>query len=316
MSARPLVSVIIPVHNRQRFIAAAVDSALAQTYPSLEVVIVDDGSDDDTPAVCQDLARRHGQRLRWARQANAGPSAARNHAARLARGDLLAFLDSDDLWLPEKMAKQVPLFEDAAVGLAYAGVRGQTPDGALTPPAPRRYCRGRCFFEILGQNPVPTSATVIRSELFAALGGFDEGRWRAEDKHLWLRAARRANFAAVAEDLVLRRLLPEGLSVNEAAMMLGELSCLDDIQRLFPPQNAWEARRYRQARLWVRRHYGLNMFNQADYAGARAQLWRAQVLAGGDLGSLPQFLVSLLPAGLADRLRAALRRARRPGRAG
>ncbi|RYD30434.1 MAG: glycosyltransferase family 2 protein, partial [Verrucomicrobiaceae bacterium] len=94
-----MVSVIIPTYNRIATIARAVDSVLAQTYPDIELIIADDGSSDGT---CESLAG-YGDRLRIVRQANSGPSAARNLGARAARGEILSFLDSDDSWLPDKI---------------------------------------------------------------------------------------------------------------------------------------------------------------------------------------------------------------------
>jgi glycosyltransferase involved in cell wall biosynthesis len=106
MAGSPLVSVIVPVFNGARFLAQAIDSILAQRYAPLELIVVDDGSTDATPAV----AERYDGKLRYLRQANAGPAAARNAGIVAARGAILAFLDSDDLWLPGKLARQVDRF--------------------------------------------------------------------------------------------------------------------------------------------------------------------------------------------------------------
>ncbi len=103
----PLISCIVPVWNRERFVAETLDSILAQTYRPIEVIVVDDGSTDGTPQV---LAG-YGDRITTLRQENAGPGPARNTGIRAARGEFLAFLDSDDLWLPEKLAIQHARFE-------------------------------------------------------------------------------------------------------------------------------------------------------------------------------------------------------------
>jgi glycosyltransferase involved in cell wall biosynthesis len=106
MAQSPVVSVIVPVFNGERFLAQAIDSVLAQRYEPLDLIVVDDGSTDATPAI----ANRAGVQLRYLRQANAGPAAARNTGIAAARGELLAFLDCDDLWLPGKLARQVERF--------------------------------------------------------------------------------------------------------------------------------------------------------------------------------------------------------------
>ena len=103
----PLISCIVPVFNGERFLGAAIDSILAQTYSPLEVIVVDDGSTDRTANVIGS----YGERVSCVRQANAGPGPARNAGIRTARGELLAFLDADDLWLPEKLARQHARFE-------------------------------------------------------------------------------------------------------------------------------------------------------------------------------------------------------------
>src|SRR5581483_4919202 len=101
--ADPLVSCIVPVFNGERYLADALDSIFAQTYQSIEVIVADDGSSDKSRSV----AASYGARVRWMSQATAGPAATRNLGVRAARGDLLAFLDADDLWKPRKLEYQV-----------------------------------------------------------------------------------------------------------------------------------------------------------------------------------------------------------------
>jgi glycosyltransferase involved in cell wall biosynthesis len=105
-----LISCVIPVYNGERFLAEALDSVLAQTYRPLEILLSDDGSTDGTPKV----AARYAQQIRYLRQANAGPASARNRGLELAEGDFVALLDSDDLWHPEKLERQMARFEKDA----------------------------------------------------------------------------------------------------------------------------------------------------------------------------------------------------------
>jgi len=107
--SKPLVSAIIPTYNRAHIVCDAIESVLAQTYTDIEVIVVDDGSKDDTLA----RLKQYGERIRVISQTNAGPAAARNRGIAAARGRLIAFLDSDDLWLPEKTERQVALLERA-----------------------------------------------------------------------------------------------------------------------------------------------------------------------------------------------------------
>ena len=112
----PTVSVIIPTYNRRTYVQEAIDSVLAQTYPDYEIIVIDDGSTDGTDQV---LHARYGDRIRYVWQENQGESAARNRGIALARGEYIALLDSDDLWLPDKLAKQIP-FLDSHPGAVLA----------------------------------------------------------------------------------------------------------------------------------------------------------------------------------------------------
>ena len=103
MTGRQLVSVIIPTYNSGTYVTETIDSVLNQTYPHREIIVVDDGSTDDTP----EQVRRYGSAISYIRQSNSGVGAARNTGLRAASGHYLAFLDSDDLWLPEKLAVQL-----------------------------------------------------------------------------------------------------------------------------------------------------------------------------------------------------------------
>jgi glycosyltransferase involved in cell wall biosynthesis len=115
----PLVSVIIPNYNYAKFVREAIDSALSQTYGNIEVIVVDDGSEDDS----REILRSYSTKIKAVYQKNAGVSAARNNGVSVSAGKYVAFLDADDVWLPEKIEKQVNLFEkDADLGLVHVGV--------------------------------------------------------------------------------------------------------------------------------------------------------------------------------------------------
>ncbi len=204
----PTISVVIPTYNRARFLPSAVASVRAQSYPCDEILIVDDGSSDDTPEVVATF----GPGVRLIRQINAGPAAARNRGIDEARGDLVAFLDTDDRWLPGKLAAQVRLFRrEPALGMVCADMAIENDvgirlvesnfvlrglqhdfaalDGRPLPDAPRR---------LLEVNFVNTSTVVAKRQLLLALGGFDTRLRYGEDLELWLRIAARHPIACVA----------------------------------------------------------------------------------------------------------------------
>lgn len=203
----PTVSAVIPTYNRARFLPAAVASVRAQSYLCGDIVIVDDGSSDNTAEVVAAL----GPGVRLLRQSNAGPAAARNLGIQEARGELVAFLDTDDRWLPGKLAAQIELFRrEPSLGLVSADMaiesgagarlvesnfvrRGLQQgfaalDGRPIPDAPRR---------LLEVNFINTSTVVARRDLLLSLGGFDTRLRYGEDLELWLRIAARHAIACL-----------------------------------------------------------------------------------------------------------------------
>ena len=183
-SAAKMVSVILPTFNRCGVLERAVDSVLGQTYPHFELWVVDDGSTDATPA----LLAAYGNRIHTVRQANRGVSAARNRGIRCAAGDLIAFLDSDDYWLPQKLEHQVALFRaDEEVRICQTeevwirhGVR-------VNPKKRHKKYAGMIFEHTLPLCLISPSAVMMRKSLLDEVGLFDESLPACEDYDLWLR---------------------------------------------------------------------------------------------------------------------------------
>lgn len=206
----PRVSVIVPTHNSARYLPEAIDSVLGQTYRDFEIIVVDDGSTDDT----QEVLARYGDQIRVVRQRNQGSAAARNAGILAARGEFIAFLDADDLWLPQKLERQMPLFgERPEIGWVYSDYREFDESGLRT----------RSFFEREGLRPPPegwvllalakgcitwTTTVVVRASCFQEAGLFDGAFPRAQDYDMWLRLAARFPVACVAEVLALYRRHP------------------------------------------------------------------------------------------------------------
>lgn len=204
----PLVSVILPVHNRASSVARAVESVLAQTYRPLELLVVDDGSTDGT----RDALVPFMSEITFLGQRQAGAYAARNLALRHARGELVAFIDSDDAWRPHKLARQVPLFAREHVGLVFGDARVVTPSGptrrtqfGMTPP-----CRGRVLADLAYGNFVPTITVVARRD---ALGFFEEVPLAA-DYLAWFRVAQRYELDFVDDVVADYTVHAGGISQN------------------------------------------------------------------------------------------------------
>jgi glycosyltransferase involved in cell wall biosynthesis len=225
----PYISVVIPTYNRAEFIDAALDSVYAQEdapWP-IEIVVVDDGSDDDT----RDVLQRHLHRIRYHRIDHSGlPAVARNVGVAAARGELVAFLDSDDLWMPDKLAVQVPAFDDPRVVLSHGAARTiSAPD--LSPGEfvvdPAKLHRARDFLSLLEANVISTLTAVARRSALLDVGGFNEapGLMGVEDYELWLRLASTFphGITAIPRSIGLYRVHDSGLGTADSAGALARL---------------------------------------------------------------------------------------------
>lgn len=210
---RPETSVIIPTWNRRELVARAIDSVLDQTREVEEIIVVDDGSTDGTGEV---LAQRYGERITVLVQANAGVSAARNRGLAMARGRYLALLDSDDVWLPEKIARQVAFLEsNPGIGLVLCDVVRVGVDGATIDVFERRVQipeDGPALRWVLRDPALAPLSALMRREVHEDVGGFDESLRTAEDLDFHLRVAARWGIGVVPEPLARALRGHDGLS--------------------------------------------------------------------------------------------------------
>ena len=217
--ASPTVSVVIPTYNRDEVLGHSIDSVLAQTYEDFELIVVDDGSTDDTQAVCKAY---EDDRLTYLRQANEGAAVARNTGIERARGEFVAFQDSDDVWHPEKLRKQMQVFEEGAadVGVVYTGFWRVADDGRTYVPGPGIEPKeGNVHQALLGQNFVSTQVAVVRKRCFETAGVFDERLPRFQDWELWLRLSKHFAFGLVDEPLVTAYDRPDSISNDHQALV-------------------------------------------------------------------------------------------------
>jgi glycosyltransferase involved in cell wall biosynthesis len=198
----PLVSVIIPTYNRAGLVRQAVASVKAQTFRDFEVVVVDDGGADGT---CEALAADRELRV-LSHPGRQGVSAARNSGVTAARGEWLAFLDSDDLWLPDKLARQISFLEGRPELLICQTDETWVRRGVrVNKPAAHRKAAGQIFLPSLARCMISPSAVMLHRRLFEDHGGFDETLPAAEDYDLWLRLTWRYEVGLVDEPLIIKR---------------------------------------------------------------------------------------------------------------
>jgi glycosyltransferase involved in cell wall biosynthesis len=198
----PLVSVIIPTYNRAGLVQQALASVQAQTCQDFEIVVVDDGGTDgvfEVLSACREIRLLRHPRRR-------GVSAARNTGIKAARGEWLAFLDSDDLWLPDKLARQICWLESAPELLICQTDETWVRRGVrVNKPASHRKVGGRIFLPSLARCMISPSAVMLHRRLFAGHGAFDETLPAAEDYDLWLRLTWRYDVGLVDEPLIIKR---------------------------------------------------------------------------------------------------------------
>ena len=308
MSHNPLVSVVIPAFNSADSIAATIASVLAQTYRPLEIIVVDDGSTDDTLAVAQAISPA----ARVWRQANAGPASARNRGIREARGELLAFLDADDGWLPEKLALQVPLLlERPEVGLVHTDVTFFDPhsDREWSADVGRAQFVGHCTAAFLNHNRVLASSVLMRRALLEQTGLFDEQFVGTEDYDLWLRLSRLCEFAYLDLPLVRYRFQAGSLSSHSDRMRAGELGvvrkALATMQSEAKPGTwaGWEPSRVRLRLRDLNWDLGYAAYEAGDYPRARQYLRDCLRQSPLHVHAAALWLASWLPRSLLSRLR-------------
>ena len=278
---QPLVSVVIPTYNGAPFIAETIQSVAAQTYPNWELIVVDDGSKDETAEVAR-ASQIPAEKLRVLSVANAGAGAARQYALQLARGDLIAFLDHDDVWLPNKLADQVPVMLGGPIDvlvsdwylLGFEGESRMRLDAGV-------YSGEEMFKLIWDYCRFPPSPVLVKKAALIKAGWFERGAvsFLVEDYALWLRLATAgATFAVVKEVCYAHRVHPGSLSAGKPLKMReADLALLllfaDDMRALDP-----ERQRLRIAGL----HDGIAVLRAegGDIAGAHRALAQLRGLQG------------------------------------
>lgn len=293
MRTAPRISVVIPAYNAANFIARAIASVQAQTLLPNEIIVVDDGSEDHTASLVEELPGN----IRLIRQKNGGPASARNHGAKVAEGDWIALLDADDSWLPDKLERQVRYLEDNEVGIVHALTDDSDVQKSLPEPID--------FAAMWEKNWLVTSSVLIRRTAFEAVGRFDEDRTliSVEDYNLWLRMTHAGwKIATVAEALVQYTPAPDSLSGQIERFAHAELANLARVAQVLN----LEADIIAQKRIGIYEQYGRDLLYERHMEAARRFL-SVPLREQPSLFHLKWWLTANLPVAVLD-LRRRLRR--------
>jgi len=304
----PLVSAIIPTYNGWRNLVEAVESVLAQDYSRIEVIVVDDGSTDETP----DKMMPYADRITYIRQANAGPAAARNTGIEHARGDYIAFLDSDDLWHPEKIREQVDYFQSQPeVGIICTDAREFDETGTFSESFLAQFGeipRTGWVFETIAATAFPLTSTVMIRKVC-----IDDGlRFRREltqfqDIDFFMRLNLRYPIATIKEKLVDRRLHEGNRSKDHYKRFFNRTVAFSKILSDGTPLTAGQRRSIRRLLAFAQSKVGGCHWGRFDMKEARRWYWKALRFDAVGIDALLHVILSFLPV----RFIALLRRLKR-----
>ncbi|MCA9467859.1 MAG: glycosyltransferase [Nitrospira sp.] len=253
MRIDPLISVIIPAYNAERFIHLAVESVLSQSYPPHEIIVIDDGSTDNTREVLKIFEGK----VRCLYQENRGPSAARNAGIRVAEGDLISFLDADDLWTSNKLDSQYAyMMAHPEIAMVFSdheefNEKGMSLDSYLgtklksfavfpieTGPIEN------AFEKLVVENFISTPTVMVRKACLEKTGLFDEEIWSVEDRDLWLRISATFPIACIPKKFCKRRFHQGNISRQQELTLQGRVRVLEKNRKLFRylvPDAAWQS---------------------------------------------------------------------------
>lgn len=309
VSQPPHISAVIPAYNSAGFIAEAIASIRAQTVPVSEILVVDDGSRDDTA----ERVRALGEDIHLIEQPNQGPSAARNRGIEAASGDWIAFLDADDQWLPDRLQRQLAvLAKYPEVGLVAGDMReidshdGVTCESVLARHGLREAFDGRpvprAAARLLEKNFIPTGTVLVRRDILQTLGGFPVDIRYGEDLQLWARIALRHPIVMLPEVLMLRRQHGANATRDEAPMLrdlVRVLQSLRDLDRSALKEQGIDIDADIARAWWVLGYHRLNHDDRDEARRAFAAGFRARPSPR----TAAFWLLAALPRPLAEGLR-------------
>ena len=297
-----MVSVIIPTYNHRDFVAETLESVLAQTFTDYEVIVVNDGSPDDTAHVLRPYI--DSGRIRYIEQKNAGQAAARNRGLAEAKGEFIAFLDDDDVWPPDKLDWQVAVMRGEPALVVIGGLTGFIHDSACVSPSEVQDEKRQemSLVDIFCGNPFQSPGqTLIRASALRQIGGFDERVWGADDHDLYIRLASMGTAIKLRRTALYYRLHAENASRATARLYWNALGVLRKNAPLIAPKYRLDARR--SAYRWLFYILGQKALREGSPFDAALLAASMFPVAIGDQLLLKKILLELLPKAMRLRLR-------------
>lgn len=255
----PTVDIIIPAYNAAHFLPMALESVIAQTFSDWRILLVDDGSKDQTPEVARMYKERLGEKLTYIRQENRGLPAARNAAIRQGNAPFLALLDADDIWLPRRLEASLQAFENRPeVGLVYGFNDRIDAEGNVIDVWDRRNKHGEgsvAPYIYMRKLDLPCPTVTFRRSCVEAVGLFDESMRATEDRDLWLRIALRYKVALAPEVIAHYRVSPAAMSQDTGRMLRAQVRFVE--KHYGSPGCGWMPRRVALSWAYRQRAEGL-----------------------------------------------------------
>lgn len=295
----PKVSIIIPVYNSQKTVGEALDSVAAQTCADYEIIVVNDGSTDQSEGLIKKYMRPPWD-ITYVEQVNKGAAAARNAGIWIAKGQLIAFLDADDLWDKDRLAAGLETMDkNPQAGLVFSDMRHMA-DGTLVHASYlhergyRNLSSGRIYDNLLKENFIFTPTVTLRRDVLKEVGYFDEALPIAEDYDLWLRIARQFEILFIDRPLVTRRRV--GSNITEDRQVYIE-SCICLREKLLAVHKE-EPLRHQLIEGQLKRdryNLGYTLFDSMNLKKSRKTFSRTLFAPGYFLKSLFYIIISFLP---------------------
>ena len=297
-----MISVIIPTYNCEKYISEAINSALYQTYTDYEIIVIDDGSTDNTRGIIENIYPQ----VRYFYLPNQGAASARNYGIRRARGAFIAFLDADDLWLPEKLEKQLKVFNaDQELMLVFTEHLGVDTTGFRETIflKKERLMKGDIVKNIFFYSHVALPTVMVRRQVFQEIGYFDEQLNVAEDDNLWMRIALKFRIHLLDEVLVHCRFTENSLSRTAINLFDGGLKNIDLIETKYPDlKKRLGKANIRRKKSDIYSFYGYFFFSECNYEMSRRYLIKS-ITYYPQIYSVIYYFFSFFPPSFIEKIR-------------